>query len=91
MAAGATLADKKYLLCKSSFVSSHVIVWQSAHSAAPFSRYHLFHHWHSVVIFAGAVFIIVIAALKFLLCLPGGSFIVIHPVGVSFHHCPFRA
>jgi hypothetical protein len=55
-------APKKYILCKSSFASSPVIVWQSAHSAVPFSRFRRFHHLLSVSISAGVTFIIGIVA-----------------------------
>ena len=86
-------AYKNSQLCKSSFVSSPVSVWQFVHSAvlylAPFLSCL---PGFSAGISAGVPFIIVIAALGFLPWVPlAGLFIVHHQAAVGCQHCPFRA
>jgi hypothetical protein len=84
-------AYKKSLLCKSSFVSSPVAIWQFVLLAFPIFLCLLFLHLFLAGIWAGVLFIIVIVALGFLPLALAGISIVRLRVAVGFQHCPFRA
>ncbi len=84
-------AYKNSQLCKSSFVLSPVISWQSVHLVARCFQCHQFHLWFSAGIFAGILFITGPSlVVLFILLLLVGLFGVIHQAVVSFVHCPFR-
>jgi hypothetical protein len=84
-------AYKKSLLCKSSFVLSPVAIWQFVLSAVLIFPCPLFLLLFSAGIWAGVLFIIVIAALGFLPLALAGISIVLLRVAVGYQHCPFRA
>jgi hypothetical protein len=82
---------KNHQLCKSSFVSSPVVVWQFVPSAVPVFLCLLFLVRFSAGIFAGWVVVIhhcqVSAFISFLLVGISGAF---RQVVASLQHCPFR-
>jgi hypothetical protein len=85
-------AYKNSQLCKSSFVSLPVVVWQFVLSAVIcFLLYLLFRRQFSAGIFVGVVFITVLWwAVLFIGWLQVGLFGVFHLAAASFVHCPFR-
>jgi uncharacterized membrane protein len=85
-------AYKNFTLCKSSFASSPVGIYQFVHLVVLYFLFHLFLVWFSVGIFAGFPFIIILCqVLQFIsfLAVVGLSG-VFHQVAVSFVHCPFK-